>query len=110
MLARLRSAVWLLALPLAIGLHAAGDATGLMDAARRGDASAVRALIGSRADVNAAEPDGMTALHWAVRAGNRPTVEVLLRAGAKASAVTRYGVTPLWLAATNGDEALVNVL
>ena len=94
MLARSPSAFWLLALPLAVGLHAAGETTGLMDAARRGDAPAVRALIGTRANVNAAEPDGTTALHWAVRAGDRPTVELLLRAGAKANAATRYGVTP----------------
>ena len=110
MLARFRSVVWLLAWALAAGVHAAGETTGLMDAARRGDASTVRALIGMRANVNAAEPDGTTALHWAVRAGDRPTVELLLRAGAKANAATRYGVTPLWLAATNGDEALVVAL
>jgi len=110
MLARFRSPVWLLALALVAGVHAAGDTTDLLDAVKRGDAPAVRALIGTRANVNAAEPDGTTALHWAVRAGDRPTAELLLRAGAKANAATRYGVTPLWLAATNGDEALVVAL
>ena len=73
MLARFRSPVWLLALALVAGVHAAGDTTDLLDAVKRGDAPAVRALIGTRANVNAAEPDGTTALHWAVRAGDRPT-------------------------------------
>ncbi|HIC53281.1 MAG TPA: ankyrin repeat domain-containing protein, partial [Gemmatimonadetes bacterium] len=38
--------------------------TAITDAARRGDAEAVRALLRGGADVNASEGDGMTALHW----------------------------------------------
>ena len=36
------------------------------DAVMRGDTAAVRVLLGQRADVNAPQADGSTALHWAV--------------------------------------------
>jgi len=92
------------------GLGAIGPDTTLIDAAKRGDGAAVRTLVGLHSDVNAAEADGMTALHWAVRAGDSQTTRVLIRAGARVNAATRYGVTPLWLAATNGDAALIGLL
>lgn len=79
-------------------------------AARNGDAAAVRALVQQRADVNAPEVDGTTALHWAARSGDADLVGVLLRAGAKAGAVNRYGMTPLLLAASNGHVAVVDAL
>jgi ankyrin repeat protein len=79
-------------------------------AAKSGDAAAVRALVQQRADVNAPEVDGTTALHWAVRSGDADLVGVLLRAGAKAAATNRYGMTPLLLAASNGHAAIVDAL
>ena len=63
----------------------------------------MRALLKQRADVNAAEADGTTALHWAVRADDLETAQLLIRAGANVKAANRYGVTPLSLAATNGN-------
>jgi ankyrin repeat protein/mono/diheme cytochrome c family protein len=82
----------------------------IVDAARSGDAAAVRALLARKADVNAAAPDGTSALHWAVHRNDTTMVEALLRAGAKAAAATRHGVTPLHLAATNGTTAIVTRL
>ena len=70
----------------------------------------MQALIAQQADVNAAEADGMTALHWAVRANDVATVQMLLRAGANVNAANRYGVTPLLLAAQNGDPTVVAAL
>ena len=103
-----------LVLALAVALRAlsAGvfaDAT-LVDAVKRGDASAVRALLESKADGNSAEADGTTALHWAVRRADPATVDLLLKAGAKAGAANRYGITPLYLAcdqrrSRDGDAA-----
>jgi ankyrin repeat protein len=92
---------------LSVGTFA--DAT-LVDAVKRGDTSAVRALLESKADGNSAEPDGTTALHWAVRRADLATVDLLLKAGAKAGAANRYGVTPISLAATNGDPAILTRL
>ena len=64
---------------------AAGDPR-LVQSAMNDDAAAVHALIQERADVNAAAPDGTTALHWAVRADDLPMVEALLAAGANPKA------------------------
>ena len=90
---------------LVVTLDAAGPRLPLIDAVKGGDRAAVRALIAQRVDVNAAEPDGTTALHWAVRADDREMASLLLAAGARATAANRYGVTPLRLAATNGNAA-----
>ena len=76
------------------------------DAAARGDIAAVRALMAQKADVNAPQADGATALHWAVFKGNKEIADMLLRAGANAKAANREGSTPLWLASVNGDAAI----
>jgi ankyrin repeat protein len=81
------------------------------DAAMRGDAAAVRKLVEQRADVNVAQGDGMTALHWAAEHGDLAMTDVLLRAHAKLTAVTRIGnYTPLHIASKSGSGAVVNAL
>ncbi len=65
----------------------------------RQDAGAVRSLLKGGADVNAAQGDGMTALHWAAIHGDVPLARSLVAAGARVSATTRLGgFTPLHLA------------
>ena len=91
-------------------LSAAGNSLPLIDAVKAGNVETVRALIKQRVDVNAASPDGTTALHWAVKSNSRELAQVLIAAGAKANAANRYGVTPLTLAATNGNAALAEAL
>jgi ankyrin repeat protein len=80
------------------------------DAAMNGDKAAVRALIGKKADVNAPQNDGATAVHWAAFRGDIELAEMLLRAGANPKAANREGATPLWLAAVNGDAAMLSAL
>ena len=82
----------------------------LADAAEKQDSAAVRALLEQKADVNAPQADGMTALHWAAYHDDADTVKLLLAAGANAKAANRYGVTPLSLACTNGNAAIVELL
>ncbi len=82
----------------------------IVAAVKSGDEAALRTLLQKRAKVNAAEPDGTTALHWAARAGNMPMIELLLRAGANANAMNRYGITPLSLAASAGNAPIVGLL
>jgi ankyrin repeat protein len=94
----------------ALVLRAAGNSTPLIDAARTGDAAAVARLIAEKAPVDAAEPDGTTALHWAARADNLDIARRLVRAGAPVGRATRYGITPLALAAINGSAPLVDLL
>jgi ankyrin repeat protein len=71
---------------------------------------AVRTLLGKRADVNAPQADGMTALHWAAYHDDVDLVKQLLAAGADAKFANRYGVTPLSLACTNGNGEIVAAL
>jgi ankyrin repeat protein len=74
------------------------------------DATAVMSLLKQRADVNAADVDGTTALHWAAHWNDLATVKALLTAGAKANVASRYGVTPLHEAASIGSASIVNAL
>lgn len=82
----------------------------VLDAARQGDASAVRKLATSSADVDRAEPDGTTALHWAVRRGDVAMVDTLLVASADVQRANRYGVTPLAIACASGSSEIVQRL
>jgi ankyrin repeat protein len=80
------------------------------DAVMRGDAVAVGRLLTQKADVNAPQTDGATALHWAVYREDLATVDLLVRAGADAKVANRYGATPLSLATMNGNSAIVERL
>jgi ankyrin repeat protein len=91
-------------------LEAAGTTVRLIDAVKQGNQAAVKALLAQHTNVNAAEPDGMTALHWAARADDLPTAQMLVRAGANVKAASRYGITPLSLAAQNGSPAITDLL
>ena len=81
------------------------------DAAQAGDLNTVRELLRSGADVNAAQSDGMTALHWAALEGDREMASVLLLAGATVRSTTRLGgYTPLHLASRAGHAGVVEQL
>ena len=66
--------------------------------------------MAKKADVNAPQVDGTTALHWAVRANDLEMTEMLLGAGAKPSAANQSGATPMLLAAMNGSAAILERL
>src|SRR5262249_34494382 len=81
------------------------------DAAMRGDLAAVQKLVAQHSDVNLAQGDGMTALHWAAQRGDAPMADVLLRAKANVKATTRIGnYTPLQVASKTGNPAIVKAL
>ena len=89
-------------------LSAAPSNSPVADAAMRGDVEAVTALLKQGADVNAAQGDGMSALHWAGERGDAALVRLLLSGGANTTAVTRIGqYTPLHLAARAGSASAV---
>jgi uncharacterized protein len=88
----------------------AQSANSLVEAVKRGDREAVRELLRGKPDVNAAQPDGTTALHWAVRGNDIEMVRTLLSAGAKATVTNRYGIAPVTLAATNGSVEALDAL
>ena len=72
----------------------------LIDAVKRGDHAAARALLRNKTIVNQPEPDGTTALHHAVLADDAQMVSMLIGAGADVKAANRYGLRPLTLAAS----------
>jgi ankyrin repeat protein len=91
-------------------VNAAAASSELADAAMRRNTDAVRSLLQRKADVDAPQIDGTTALHWAVRWDDLETAEMLIRAGANVSAANRAGATPMQLAALNGNAAMVDRL
>src|SRR5258708_4329666 len=96
---------------LVLTASAADAATSeLADAVMRRDAVAVRVLMQKKADVNAPQNDGTTALVWAARYDDLQTADALIRAGAKVSAANRDGATPLQLASINGSAAMIEKL
>ena len=62
------------------------------------------------ADVNQADADGSTPLHWAVQRDDPALVELLVNAGANVKAANRYGIAPLSIAARNGNAVIVERL
>jgi ankyrin repeat protein len=111
-----RNSGWLLVSLLALvtvfpgGLgHAAGE-NPVVEAARRGDATAVRALIAKRVNVNEPAKDGSTALLWAAYHSDVAMARALIAAGAKVDTANKYGVTPLLQASRTGDTPVIQAL
>ena len=73
-----------------VDLASASSDLRLVQAVKHQDTANVQALL-PQVDVNAAEPDGATALHWAVQYNDLTTVDLLIAAGARVSALNDYG-------------------
>ena len=104
------SRLWAVSLLSLLSLGAAGRDVPLVDAVKTGDLKTVRSLLQQKTDVNAPEPDGTTALHWAAHRDALDSATLLIRAGANVKAANRYGVTPLALASANGNAAMLEKL
>jgi ankyrin repeat protein len=98
------------ALALALPISADERDLRLIEAVQRRDDKAFDTLLRAKADVNAAQPDGATALAWAVHLGQRRMAEALLDAGARPNTSDEYGESPLTLAAANGDTQMMQRL
>ena len=88
----------------------AGAETELIRAIQAGDEAVLADVLASGADVNAVEPDGSTALHWAAWAEATAAAAQLIEAGANPVAADRNGITPLFLAAENGNPDMTQLL
>jgi ankyrin repeat protein len=84
--------------------------TEVADAVQNRDVAALRSLVKQHAPVNAAQPDGTTALHWAAHWNDAEAVTLLLEAGANAKAATRYGTTPLSEAVAVSNAPIIEQL
>jgi len=102
----------LVILALAAGAPRArgAETAAVANAAERRDATAIAALLRQKADPNARQADGMTALLWAAHHDDLALARQLIAAGADVTAANRYGVTALELACTNGNADLVKLL
>ena len=78
------------------------------DAVKRQDKQAVQSLLKKKADVNAPQSDGTTALHWAAYLNDAESTALLIRAGANVNAKNNYNVTPLALAAEQGNAVIID--
>jgi ankyrin repeat protein len=86
-------------------------AASLPDAVQNDDQATVQALLRQKVDVNAAQGDGTTALHWAAFNDNLNLTKLLLAAGANVKATTRDGaITPLMMACRNGSAPMIDLL
>jgi len=100
-----------LALMLTLAAVALGATpSDVANAVERGDKVALRALLERKADVNAPQTGGTTALHWAVYRGDLEIADLLMRAGANVNAANREGDTPLAMAATFGNAPMIDRL
>jgi ankyrin repeat protein len=95
---------------LSVTILNGADDLRLVSAAKQGDRAAVRALLTEGADVNAAQPDGETALHWAANRDDLETADLLIRSGANVNASNDYGVTALALACASRSAGMVERL
>src|SRR3989442_394109 len=92
-------------------LHGATGKSLVADAAMQHDRAAVQTLLKRGEDVNAAQADGMTALHWAASHGDAELAQLLIYAGANLRAATRInGYTPLFVASQYGHAAVIETL
>ncbi len=83
----------------------------LISLLKAGNREAVLAAITSPdIEINEAEPDGSTVLHWATYRVDHELVGALLDAGAKADVTNNFGSTPLTEAVKLGDADLVRML
>jgi ankyrin repeat protein len=88
----------------------AGFGGALIEAVQNDDQAAVASLLRQKADVNAREEDGATALAWAAVRSNVEIAALLLQAGANPNLTNEQGIGPLYLAMTNGSPAIVKLL
>jgi uncharacterized protein len=75
-----------------------------------GNRDAALKMIAAGADVNTAQGDGTTPLHWAVYKVDTDLARALLARGAKPDVMNKYGSSPLAEAVKVGNARLVEML
>ena len=82
----------------------------LADAIENGRRDAALDLVAQGADVNAAQGDGTTPLHWASYQLDTDLVQRLIAKGATANTANRYGASPLGEAAKAANAEIAALL
>jgi ankyrin repeat protein len=93
---------------LALYLTAFGASNSpVADAVMKGDKAALQSLLDKKADVNAPQADGATAIQWAAYRNDLGMADLLIGAGANVKTPNREGATPLYLASIDGSPAMI---
>lgn len=83
--------------------------TGLMHAAKQGEKATVLQLVTTQGiEMNARDPKGNTALHWALMNNEKNIALILVKFGAEIGIKNDEGRTPLSMAQTNGYGSELN--
>ncbi|MBV9506558.1 MAG: ankyrin repeat domain-containing protein [Acidobacteriia bacterium] len=98
------------AMALLSAVAAAAGTSDVADAVMNRNQDLALSLLAKKADVNAAQPDGTTALLWAVRQDDLKLADALIASGADVNAKNQDGATAMYLACVNGDPAMVERL
>jgi len=93
-----------------VATHVALADSQLADLIERGRRAAAIELIEQGADVNAAQKDGTTPLHWAAHRLDLEIAQMLLERGANPNAQNLFGATPLGEAVSGANVPLVRML
>src|ERR1700726_2941310 len=106
----MKRAIFAVAFCLAAASTAAADDASLAALIQAGHRDTALKMIAAGSDVNAAQGDGTTPLHWAVYKIDADLVRALLERGAKPDVVNNYGSSPLAEAAKVANARLVKML
>jgi uncharacterized protein len=106
----MKRAIFAVAFCLAAASTAAADDASLARLIQAGQRDTALKMIAAGADVNAAQGDGTTPLHWAVYKIDADLVRALLERGAKPDVINNYGSSPLAEAAKLGNARLAGML
>ena len=98
------------AFALSLTSYAAPTPSPVADAAMKGDSATVKTLLAQKADVNAPQADGATAIQWAAYNNNLALADILIKGGANVKLANQDGATPLSLAAINGNAPMLEKL
>ena len=91
--------------------HASAAVTSpVADAAMSGNNATLRALLAKKADVNAPQADGATAIQWAAYRNDLEIADLLIRAGANVKTANHDGATALYLASIRGSAPMLDRL
>ena len=106
----MRFALWVGALVTLSGAAFGATTSPVADAAMKGDHAALESLLRQKADVNAPQADGATAIQWAAYRDDLEMAGLLIAAGANVKTPNREGATPLYLASLHGSAAMIGKL
>ncbi len=98
------------ALSFCLTAYGAVPPSPVANAAMKGDVATVRTLLAQKADVNAPQADGATAIQWAAYTNNLAMADILIKSGANVKLANHDGATALSLAAINGNAPMIEKL